>query len=160
MRIGFGYDVHQLVEDRKFILGGIEIESDFGLLGHSDADVLSHAIGDALLGSLGLGDLGTHFPDNDARFAGISSLFLLKEIGRMLENEGHEIANIDATVVLERPKLLPHIPAMRNALADCLAIDEQQISVKATTCEQMGFVGRREGVAVYAVALVSKKTNV
>ncbi len=156
IRIGSGYDVHQLVEKRPLILGGVEIKSDKGLLGHSDADALSHAIGDALLGSLALGDLGTHFPDTDERFAGISSLILLKEIGLMLLHKGYEIANIDSTVVLESPKLAPHIKEIRRKIAASLSILESQVSVKATTSEAMGFVGQGEGIAVYASVLVTK----
>ncbi len=155
MRVGSGYDVHQLVPRRRLILGGAEVESEMGLLGHSDADALSHAVGDALLGALALGDLGKHFPDTDERYAGVSSLLLLKEIGRMVAEKGYEICNIDSTIVLERPKLAAYILEMRQNLADSLSIEVDRVSVKATTSEKMGFPGREEGVAVYATALLA-----
>ncbi len=157
MRVGFGYDVHQFAESRKLVLGGIEIPFEKGLLGHSDADALSHAIGDALLGSLALGDIGTHFPDSDARYAGISSLLLLKQISELVGKNGHKIGNIDSTIVLEKPKMLPHISSMRKNIADSLSIEETQVSVKATTSEKMGFVGVGDGIAVYAIVLVTEK---
>lgn len=157
IRVGFGYDVHRFTSGKNFVLAGVTIPSDFALLGHSDADALSHAIGDALLGSAALGDLGTHFPDNDEKFAGISSLLLLKEIGEMLSKESYKINNIDSTVVLEKPKLAPHIGQMQSNIADCLQLNDSQVSIKATTSEGMGFVGTREGIAVYATVLVEKK---
>ncbi len=154
MRIGFGYDVHELVGGRPLILGGVTIPFEKGLLGHSDADALCHAIGDALLGSAALGDLGAHFPNTDARFAGISSLRLLKQIGQMLVENGCRIQNIDSTLVLEKPKLQTYIPEMRKNIAESLGIAESQVSIKATTSEKMGFVGRGEGVTAYACALI------
>jgi len=160
MRVGFGYDVHQLVKGRKLILGGVTIPSERGALGHSDADVLSHAIGDALLGSAAFGDLGKHFPDSDEEFAGISSLLLLKQIRQRLTEEGYQISNIDSTVVLEKPKLLPHINEMRTNIADSLAISDSQVSVKATTSERMGFVGEKKGVVAYACVLIERKEKV
>lgn len=156
MRIGFGYDVHRLVAGRKFILGGVEIPSEVGLLGHSDADVLCHAICDALLGSLALGDIGQHFPDSDERYAGISSLLLLKKVGELITQNEHRVCNLDATVVLEKPKLAPFAKTMCKNIAEALAIDSTQVSIKATTSEGMGFVGQREGVTAYAVVLVEK----
>lgn len=158
MRIGFGYDVHPLVAGRKLLLGGVEIPFDKGLGGHSDADVLSHAVGDALLGSVGLGDIGQHFPDSDERFAGISSLLLLKQIAELLRKEDYGVVNIDSTVVMERPKLAPHIVLIRKNMADSLAIDPSRVSVKATTSEKMSFIGREEGVAAYASVLVQLNT--
>jgi len=160
LRVGFGYDVHQLVAGRKLVLGGVTIPSEKGALGHSDADALSHAIGDALLGSAALGDLGKHFPDNDDRFAGISSLLLLKQIGQRLTEEGYQINNIDSTVVLEKPKLLSYINEMRANIADSLAISDSQVSVKATTSETMGFVGEEKGLAAYACVLIERKEKV
>ena len=154
MRIGFGYDVHQLVPERKLILGGVAIPFEKGLLGHSDADALSHAIGDALLGGAALGDLGTLFPDTDERFAGISSLLLLKEIAQMLRKSGYRINNVDSTVVAQAPKLRPFIDEMRKNIAASLTLSESQISVKATTSETMGFVGRGEGLEAYACVLL------
>ncbi len=158
MRIGFGYDVHPFSSGRKLTLGGLEIPFEKGLAGHSDADVLSHAVGDALLGSVCLGDIGQHFPDTDAQYAGISSLRLLEQIWKLLEHEGYEIVNIDSTVVMERPKLAPHIQKMRRNLARSLSIDFSQVSIKATTSEKMGFIGNEEGVAAYAAVLVKALT--
>lgn len=160
MRVGFGYDVHRLVKGRKLIIGGVTIPSDKGALGHSDADALSHAIGDALLGSAALGDLGKHFPDNDEQFAGISSLLLLKQIGQQLAKEGYQISNIDSTVVLEQPKLSPYVNEMRVNIADSLAISDSQVSVKATTSERMGFVGEEKGLAAYACVLIERKEKI
>lgn len=157
IRVGFGYDVHELVEGRALILGGVRIPFEKGLLGHSDADVLCHAIGDALLGSAALGDLGYHFPNSDPKFAGISSLLLLKEIARLLRENSFEINNIDSMVVLEKPKLLPHIQQMRRNISNALDIRESQVSLKATTSETMGFVGRGEGVVAHACALVDQR---
>ena len=160
MRVGFGYDVHPLVKGRNLVLGGVTIPSEKGALGHSDADALSHAIGDALLGSAALGDLGKYFPDNDEQFAGISSLLLLKQIGQQLAKEGYQISNIDSTVVLEQPKLSPYINEMRTNIADSLAISDSQVSVKATTSERMGFVGEENGLAAYACVLIERKEKI
>jgi 2-C-methyl-D-erythritol 2,4-cyclodiphosphate synthase/2-C-methyl-D-erythritol 4-phosphate cytidylyltransferase len=154
LRVGQGYDVHRLVEGRKLILGGIEIPFHLGLLGHSDADVLTHAIIDALAGAIGEGDIGRLFPDDDAAYKDISSLVLLEHVRVILRERGAEIVNIDAVVMAQRPKLAPHIEAMRAALADVLKIELEAISLKATTTEQLGFVGREEGLAAQAVALV------
>jgi len=154
LRIGFGYDVHRLVPGRMLILGGVQVECELGLLGHSDADVLLHAIGDALLGAAALGDLGTHFPDTDPAYAGISSLILLREIGSKLAGRGFRPLNVDATVVAQRPKLAPYVPEMRRRIAEALQVDVERVSVKATTTEGLGFAGRGEGIAAYAIALV------
>lgn len=156
MRIGFGYDVHQFVSGRKLVLGGVTIPYEKGLLGHSDADALCHAIGDALLGSAALGDLGKHFPDNDEQFAGISSLLLLKEIHKMLVKHDFVINNIDSTLILEKPKLLPYIAQMRKNIADSLSLKESQVSVKATTSEKLGFIGAGKGLAAHACVLIQK----
>jgi 2-C-methyl-D-erythritol 2,4-cyclodiphosphate synthase len=155
MRIGFGYDVHPLVAGRKLILGGVEIKHEIGLAGHSDADVLCHAIGDALLGAANLGDLGKHFPDTSAKFANVSSLLLLKEIARLLHEAKYAIVNIDSTLVLEAPKIMPHAEQMRANIAAALGIAPAQISIKATTSEKLGFVGRKEGASAFAVALLN-----
>ncbi|MDZ7291197.1 MAG: 2-C-methyl-D-erythritol 2,4-cyclodiphosphate synthase [candidate division KSB1 bacterium] len=155
MRIGFGYDVHPLVGGRRLVLGGVEIKHDFGLAGHSDADVLSHAIGDALLGAANLGDLGQHFPDTNAQFANLNSLLLLKQIAGLLREHHYHIVNIDATLVLEAPKVMPHAEQMRQNLAAALEISPSQISVKATTSEKLGFVGRKEGATAFAIALLN-----
>lgn len=151
MRIGMGYDVHKLVEGRKLILGGVEIPYEKGLLGHSDADVLLHAIMDALLGAAALGDIGAHFPDTDPRYKGISSLLLLKHVAQLLEENGYMIENIDATIIAQRPKMLPHIPQMRQHIADTLAVDISRINVKATTEEGLGFTGSGEGISSQAI---------
>ncbi len=156
MRAGIGYDVHRLVEGRKLILGGVEIEFERGLSGHSDADVLSHAIGDALLGAASLGDLGRHFPDSDERYKGISSLRLLEEIRSKLTDKGFGIINIDATIVAQVPKLAPYIEKMRERLSGTLKIPADNLSVKATTTEGLGFAGRGEGIACYAVVSLEK----
>lgn len=152
MRVGFGFDVHALAENRKLILGGVEIPFALGLMGHSDADVLSHAIMDALLGALALGDIGRHFPDTDERYQGISSLALLKHVNALLKEKGYGVHNIDSTVVAERPKLAPYIEAMRRTLAAALNVEADLVSVKATTTERLGFTGRGEGISAYAVA--------
>ena len=157
-RIGFGYDSHRLVTDRKLVIGGVHIPSDKGSLGHSDGDALIHAICDALLGSLALGDIGTHFPDNSDEFKDIDSRILLERTIELVREPGWEIANIDSTVCLEQPKLKPHIPMMVKTLAGLMGIDENQLSIKATTNEKMGFVGREEGIAAYAAALVMKSS--
>ena len=156
MRVGLGYDAHRLVSGRPLILGGVEIPHALGLLGHSDADVLSHAIGDALLGAVGAGDLGTHFPDKDLAFKDISSLILLKRIMEIVRDRGFAPQNVDATIVAQAPRLAPHIPAMQANLAPILGLAPSEVNVKATTTELMGFTGRGEGIAAYAVVLVTK----
>lgn len=153
-RIGHGYDVHRLTEGRKLILGGVDIPYEKGLLGHSDADVLAHAISDALLGAAALGDIGHLFPDNDDRFLGADSMILLAEVCRVVREAGYEIANIDSTVLAQAPKLAPHIAAMRGNIAKACGIDVSQVSVKATTEEKLGFTGSGEGMAAHAVALL------
>ena len=154
MRTGIGFDTHRLVDNRKLILGGVEIAHPQGLLGHSDADVLTHAIMDALLGAIADGDIGQHFPDTDPQWAGADSLLLLKAVTERLRSKGWRIGNIDATVLAERPKLMPHIPAMREKLAHAMAIDVDAVSVKATTVEGLGAIGHREGISTMAVATV------
>lgn len=154
-RIGKGYDVHKLVEGRKCILGGVDIPHETGLLGHSDADVLLHAIMDALLGAAALGDIGRHFPDTDERFKGANSLQLLEHVGYMLRDRGYSIGNIDATVICERPKILPHVEEMRKNVAKALNIGEGQINIKGTTTEKLGFTGRKEGIAAEAVCIIN-----
>jgi 2-C-methyl-D-erythritol 2,4-cyclodiphosphate synthase len=153
-RIGIGYDVHRLAPDRDLILGGVPIPYELGLLGHSDADVLTHAICDALLGAAGLGDIGTHFPDSDERYRGISSLRLLEEIRRLIRDAGLKPINVDATIVAERPKLTEHFPAMRRALGDVLGLAPERIGLKATTTEGLGALGRGEGIAAMAIGLI------
>lgn len=157
MRIGQGYDVHRLTEGRKLILGGVAIPYEKGLLGHSDADVLSHAIMDALLGAAALGDIGRLFPDADERYAGADSLKLLSAVCGHLRSHAFEIANTDATIVAQRPKLMPYIPEMRRRLAEAMDIPEGCVSVKATTEEHLGFTGRGEGISAMAVALITEK---
>ena len=157
MRVGMGYDVHRLVEDRKLILGGVEIPYEKGLLGHSDADVLLHAIMDALLGAAALGDIGKHFPDTDPAYKGISSIRLLEHVGKLLEEEDYVVGNIDATIIAQRPKMAPHIPKMRANVAKALQIEESQINIKATTEEGLGFTGAGAGIAAHAVVLLWKK---
>ena len=154
MRTGIGFDTHRLVDNRKLILGGVEIEHPQGLLGHSDADVLTHAIMDALLGAIADGDIGQHFPDTDPKWAGADSLLLLKAVTERLHVKGWRIGNVDATVLAERPKLMPHIPAMREKLAQAMSISVDAVSVKATTVEGLGAIGRREGISTMAVATV------
>lgn len=156
MRIGHGYDVHRLVEGRKLILGGVEIPWEKGLDGHSDADVLTHAVMDALLGAIAAGDIGKLFPDNDAAFHNISSMLLLKRVGEHLRQEGYTVVNIDATLIAQAPKVSPYRDAMRQNIAAALGVDVSQISVKATTEEHLGFTGTGEGMAAHAVALVEK----
>ena len=155
MRIGQGYDVHRLVEGRKLIIGGVDIPYEKGLLGHSDADVLLHAVMDALLGAAALGDIGQHFPDSDERYKGISSNALLKEVGKILQENGYMIENIDSTVIAQRPKLLPYRPQMAENIAAALGIEKEQVSVKATTEEGLGFTGTGEGISAQAIALLS-----
>ena len=157
MRIGHGYDVHRLVPGRKLILGGVELPSEKGLLGHSDADVLTHAVMDALLGAAALGDIGKLFPDSDPAYEGADSLVLLRRVTDVLAEHGYRVGNVDATVLAQRPKLAPHIPAMREKLAGAMGIDLEQVSVKATTEEGLGFTGTGEGIAAHAVALIEKK---
>lgn len=154
MRIGHGYDVHKLVESRKLILGGVDIPHETGLLGHSDADVLVHAVMDALLGASALGDIGKLFPDTDAQYKDISSLILLARVRDAIAAKGYAVENIDVTVIAQRPKLAPHIPQMRENLARVLSLDPDQINVKATTEEHLGFTGREEGIACHAVCLL------
>ena len=154
MRIGHGYDVHRLVEDRKLIMGGVEIPYEKGLLGHSDADVLLHAVMDAVLGAAALGDIGQHFPDNDPAYKGADSLALTREVARIITEHGYKVGNIDATILCQRPKLAPHIPAMRRNIADAFGLPVDAVSVKATTEEHLGFTGEGLGIAAHAVALI------
>ncbi|MDD7160749.1 MAG: 2-C-methyl-D-erythritol 2,4-cyclodiphosphate synthase [Bacteroidales bacterium] len=154
IRIGMGYDVHQLVEGRQLWLGGIQIPHTLGLLGHSDADVLIHAICDALLGAANMRDIGYHFPDTSAETDGIDSKILLRKTYAMLRERGYRLGNIDATICAQRPKINPHVEAMRECLAECLETDKDNISIKATTTEHLGFTGREEGISAYAVALI------
>ena len=155
-RFGMGYDVHQLVEGRKLIIGGVDIPFEKGLLGHSDADVLLHAISDALLGAAALGDIGKHFPDTDERYKGADSLKLLEEVGRLLAEKGYTVGNVDATIVAQKPKMAPHIPVMRENIARVLHVDVDRISVKATTEEHLGLTGSGQGISAYAVAGIEK----
>lgn len=157
MRVGFGYDVHRLTAGRELILGGVVIPYDRGLLGHSDADVLLHAIKDALLGAAGEGDIGRHFPDSDPQYQGISSLVLLERVGHILAAKGYRLNNIDSTIVAQRPKLAPFIEEMRANIARTLGLEKSAVNVKATTTEGLGFTGAGEGIAAYAVATVIKK---
>ena len=156
IRIGTGYDIHQLVPDRKLILGGIEIEYELGLLGHSDADVLIHAIIDALLGAAALGDIGTHFPDTDSKYKDADSAVLLNKTAVLLREAGYEIANIDSSLICQKPKLAPYIMSMRQNIADILGIDISEISIKAKTNEKLDSVGRGEAIAVHTAALITK----
>jgi len=156
MRIGHGYDVHRLVQGRPLILGGVAIPYDKGLLGHSDADVLVHAIMDALLGAAALGDIGTHFPDSDEAYRGISSILLLQQVRILLESGGYRPVNLDCTVIAQRPKLSPYIPQMRETVADALQTETGNISIKATTEEGLGFTGTGEGIACHCVCLIEK----
>ncbi len=157
MRIGHGYDVHRLVQNRPLILGGVEIDYELGLLGHSDADVLLHAICDAVLGALGLGDLGKHFPDTDAAFAGIDSRKLLCDVMTKAAAAGYELGNLDATIICQKPKLAPHIPAMVEHIAQDCCADPSQVNVKATTTEKLGFTGSGKGIAAHAVVLLQRQ---
>ena len=156
-RIGNGYDVHRLVEGRKLILGGVNIPHSLGLDGHSDADVLCHALCDSLLGASGAGDLGKHFPDTDDQWKGVSSLVLLEETAKIIAKRGYQITNIDTTIVAQQPKLAPHIQAMTRNIAECLKIHSNQVNIKATTTENLGFTGREEGISAYAVVLLQAK---
>lgn len=159
MRIGIGYDVHRLTPDRPLILGGVQIAHELGLLGHSDADVLCHALMDALLGAAALPDIGRLFPDNDPKYAGADSLELLRQVARLLAENGWQVGNVDAVIMAERPKIAPHIQLMREKLAAALHIDIDCVGLKATTTEKLGFVGREEGMAAQAVALIERKTH-
>ncbi len=154
MRIGMGYDVHRLVEDRDLIIGGEKIEYEYGLLGHSDADVLLHAIMDALLGAAALGDIGTHFPDTDERYRGISSVRLLAYVDQLLEENGYSVGNIDATIIAQRPKMAPHISKMRENIANTLGLELNQVNIKATTEEGLGFTGSGDGISAQAVCIL------
>ena len=154
MRIGQGYDAHRFEAGRRLVLGGVEIEYELGLKAHSDGDVLIHALCDALLGAAGLGDIGRHFPDSDARYAGVDSRLLLRSVVERLHQAGYQVSNVDLTAVAQKPKLAPHIETMRQRLAEDLRVEPQQVNVKATTTEGMGFTGRGEGIAAYAVALL------
>ena len=157
MRVGMGYDVHKLVEGRKLIIGGVEIPHSLGLLGHSDADVLLHAIMDALLGAAALGDIGKHFPDTDPAYKGISSILLLEHVTKLLREHHYEIGNIDATIIAQKPKMAPHIPQMKENIAKALHMEPDCLNIKATTEEKLGFTGREEGIASQAVCLLYKK---
>ena len=154
IRIGHGYDVHRLTEGRKLILGGVEIPWEKGLLGHSDADVLLHAVTDALLGAAGLGDIGRHFPDTDPDLEGIDSMILLKKTVEMLEARGYTVGNVDATIIAQKPKLAPYIDRMRDGIAETLRVRPDQVNVKATTEERLGFTGRQEGISAHAVCVI------
>ena len=156
MRIGHGYDVHRLCENRKLIIGGVEIEYDRGLLGHSDADVLLHAVSDALLGAAAMGDIGGMFPDNDPSFKDADSLVLLKKVVERLAESGYKAVNIDATIIAQRPKMSPHIPEMRSNIAEALGVDVDCVNVKATTEEKLGFTGSGEGISAHCVCLIDK----
>lgn len=156
IRIGHGYDVHAFAENRKCIIGGVEIPCEKGLLGHSDADVLLHAISDSLLGAAALGDIGKHFPDTDPEFKGADSLVLLERVNELLEKNGYKVVNVDATVIAQVPKLAPHIVKMRENIAKALKTDVGFISVKATTEEKLGFTGRKEGISAHSVCLIEK----
>ena len=159
MRIGQGFDAHALVEGRKLVIGGVEIAHDKGLAGHSDADVLIHAVCDALLGAAGLGDIGAHFPDSDARYKDIDSRALLREVAQLLRRHEWRVANLDATIIAQGPRMAPHIPAMRARLASDLGVEPGSINIKAKTTEKLGFVGREEGIAAEAVALLEHRTK-
>ena len=158
IRVGFGYDVHRLVEGRELWLGGVLVPHTTGSLGHSDADVLLHAVCDALLGAVALGDIGQHFPDTDQLWKGADSKELLKAVVHLLDEKGWTVGNVDCTLILERPKIMPHVPAMRAVIAPLLRIDLDAVSIKATTSEKLGFVGREEGVSAHAVALVLRRS--
>lgn len=159
MRIGTGFDVHQLQENRKLILGGVNIPYSKGLLGHSDADVLIHAIIDALLGALALGDIGKLFPDSDEQYKGIDSIKLLEEVICLIREKGWTVGNIDSTIMAEQPKLMPYISTMTENVSNCLGIQPEQVSIKATTTEKLGFVGREEGIAAQAVVILTRQTK-
>lgn len=154
MRIGHGYDVHKLVEGRKLILGGIEVPHTLGLLGHSDADVLTHAIMDSILGAAALGDIGQHFPDNDDRYLGADSTELLRHVMELIREKGYRIGNLDATIIAQKPKLMFYLPQMRKKLAEVMEISEDRLNIKATTEEHLGFTGRQEGISAHCVCLL------
>ena len=156
IRIGHGYDVHKLVPNRKLIIGGVTIPHDVGLLGHSDADVLSHAIADAILGAAGKRDIGYHFPDSDPKYSGISSLFLLSEVEELVRNDGYTVGNIDCTIIAQAPKMSPYIVDMKENIAKALNISAEDINIKATTEEKLGFTGRKEGISAHAVCIIEK----
>lgn len=156
MRVGIGYDVHRLIENRELILGGVEIPYHLGLLGHSDADVLTHAICDAILGAAALGDIGTHFPDTDANYAGMDSQVFLRAIAKKVKEQGYTIENVDSTVIAQQPKLAPYISEMRSVLAETLDISEAQVSVKATTSEGLGIIGKEKAIVAQAIACLAK----
>ena len=156
-RIGQSIDIHQLVAGRKLILGGVEIEHESGLLGHSDADVLCPAVIESIIGALGLGDIGKHFSDTDAQYKGISSLVLLEKTYEMMDDRGYEISNLDAIILIEKPKMAPHIPQMRANMAKAMGINESQLNIKATTEEKLGFTGREEGIASQAICLLNER---
>ena len=160
IRIEQSTDIHQLVKGRKLILGGVEIEHEMGLLGHSDADALLHAIAESILGALALGDLGKHFPDTDERYKDMNSLWMLRQVYKIMEEKGYAIGNLDAMIMIERPKMAPHIPAMRKHVAEALCCDMEQVSIKATRGEKLGFVGREEGVQAQCVVLLHKKEDI
>ncbi len=157
MRIGHGYDVHRLAEDRKLILGGVEIPYEKGLLGHSDADVLTHSVADSILGALAMGDIGKHFPDNDEKYKDADSIMLLKEVYAITKEKGYKIGNVDVTVICQEPKLSPFIERMREILADALSTEKDRVSVKATTEEKLGFTGNKEGIASHCVCLLEEE---
>lgn len=157
MRVGMGYDVHKLTEDRDLILGGVKIPWEKGLIGHSDADVLIHAVMDALLGAAALGDIGKHFPDTDPAYKGISSIRLLTHVMGLLEEKGYSVGNVDAVIIAQNPKMAPHIPQMRKNLAEAMGVSETRVNIKATTEEGLGFTGRGEGIASQAVCLLEEK---
>ena len=157
-RIGLGYDVHQLTQGRKLILAGVEIPHELGLEGHSDADVLTHAVMDSLLGAMALGDIGDHFPDTDSKYRGADSLVLLKKVWEMIQQRGYRVNNLDSVLIAQRPRLKPYLETMRTNLASYMDCEIEFVSVKATTTEKLGFTGRKEGIACYAVALISKQT--
>ena len=157
MRIGMGYDVHKLVPNRDLIIGGVNIPFELGLLGHSDADVLLHALMDSILGAAALGDIGKHFPDTDDRFKGISSILLLENVGNLLKDYGYKIINIDATIIAQKPKMLPHIDKMRENVAKALNIELNQINIKATTEEGLGFTGKLEGISSQSICLIAEQ---
>ena len=157
IRVGMGYDVHQLVKGRELWLGGIRLEHELGLLGHSDADVLLHAVSDAILGAANMRDIGYHFPDTSAETEGMDSKIILRKTIELIATKGYHLVNIDATVCAERPKLNPHIPAMQQCMAEVMGLDADCVSIKATTTEKLGFTGRQEGISAYAVALIAKE---
>lgn len=157
IRVGHGYDVHRLTAGRKLVLGGVDIPYELGLLGHSDADVLVHAVLDALIGAIGLGDIGKHFPDTDPAYQGISSMVLAERVAELLRDNGFSVGNIDATVVAQKPKLLPYIPKMKSNIADVFGLPSDRVNIKATTEEQLGFTGRGEGISAHAVCLIVRE---